>query len=322
MSISGWPDQPRRHRRHVRLDPGDQRTELHWRLPAANIVTSAGCTGFATAPPTQRPAGLPTAAPGTSARLLHSHRRRRNRARPAAARSPPPTRRSHRARDRLSHRRVHHDRFGGLRNDVQIRQPSAPRRFSPSSAALALAGCGGGGSQSMMPTAAQGATAPANTNTMTTPNGTVPVGYLSVTLPDHAGARRNRVTCALLSTPRNRRTSTRRRSNSSLVVSVTPQDPAEAAQFGNLTVCYNLYVNGTSVPNSPPNFVVAGVTPYHRDPCDPGAAGNRRLPDHAVRRKLRRYAVHDSDAAAGHRSARATSWRRRPSPKPIWRPVW
>ncbi|MDP9016811.1 MAG: hypothetical protein M3N19_00630 [Candidatus Eremiobacteraeota bacterium] len=37
---------------------------------------------------------------------------------------------------------------------------------------------------------------------------------------------------------------------SSLVVAVTPSDPAELAQFGTLKVCYNLFTNGTATPST------------------------------------------------------------------------
>ncbi len=44
--------------------------------------------------------------------------------------------------------------------------------------------------------------------------------------------------------------------NSAIVVSVTPQDPSEAAQYGNLTVCYNLYTGGTLARNAAAGFAV------------------------------------------------------------------
>jgi hypothetical protein len=126
---------------------------------------------------------------------------------------------------------------------------------------LALAGCGGGGSQSMMPIAAQGATAPSNVGTMITSNGSqVPKGYLSVTLPNQTGAASQSSSRAtILSNAKKPAYIDTTTTNSSLVVSVTPQDPSEASQFGNLTVCYNLYVNGTLAAAAPPNFTYTNV---------------------------------------------------------------
>lgn len=127
---------------------------------------------------------------------------------------------------------------------------------------LALAGCGGGGSKSMLPIAANGATAPANTvPTMQTANGaTVPMGTLSVTLPNHTAAQTQSSTRASVFSESKKPTYIdTTTANSSLVVSVTPQDPSEASQFGNLTICYNLYVNGTLAAAAPPNFTYTNV---------------------------------------------------------------
>jgi len=126
--------------------------------------------------------------------------------------------------------------------------------------AMALAGCGGG-SQSMLPGAANAATAPAaNVPSLVTQNGkTVQAATLSVTLPNQAGAQTQSTKRAVLSNSTKPAYIDTTTPNSSLVVSVTPQNAAEAAQYGNLTVCYNLYVNGTLVPSNPPNYTVTAV---------------------------------------------------------------
>jgi hypothetical protein len=124
--------------------------------------------------------------------------------------------------------------------------------------ALALAGCGGGGSKSMLPIPANGATTPSqNVPTMTTANGSsVPMGTLSVTLPNHTSAQaQSSGRVAIFSAARQPAFIDTTTQNSSLVVSVTPQDPSEASQFGNLTLCYNLYTNGLLVAQAPPNFI-------------------------------------------------------------------
>lgn len=138
--------------------------------------------------------------------------------------------------------------------------------------ALALAGCGGGGSssKSMLPLPANGATAPSNNvPTMLTAGGaSVPAGTLTVTLPSHTSSQTlstgRAVVFSASKKPTFIDTTTQ---NSSLVVSVSPQDPSEASQFGNLTICYNLYVNGALAPNAPPGFITANL------PATAGGAG-------------------------------------------------
>jgi hypothetical protein len=120
--------------------------------------------------------------------------------------------------------------------------------------AISLAGCGGGSSQSMLPTSANAATNnnSSSPSTLTTANGaSVPAGTLTVTLPSHTGVQaQSSQRATLLSNAKKPAYIDTTTTNSSLVVAVTPQDPAEAAQYGNLTICYNLYVNGALAPNS------------------------------------------------------------------------
>jgi hypothetical protein len=127
--------------------------------------------------------------------------------------------------------------------------------------AMALAGCGGGGSQSMLPGAANAATAPAgNSPTLVTQNGkTVQAAQLSVTLPNQVGVQTQSTKRAILSNAKKPAFIDTTTQNSSLVVSVSPDNAAEAAQYGNLTVCYNLYVNGTLQPTNLPNYQVTAV---------------------------------------------------------------
>jgi hypothetical protein len=142
--------------------------------------------------------------------------------------------------------------------------------------AMALAGCGGGGSKSMGPLPALAA-AP----TMPTSNGgQVQMGTMSVTVPNHAGAATQSSQRAVLGSTTAKKpafidTTTL---NSSIVVSVTPQNAAEQAQYGNLTVCYNLYVNGTLAPAAAPNFTYTNAgntvtTVTMAIPAPPGTDG-------------------------------------------------
>ena len=129
--------------------------------------------------------------------------------------------------------------------------------------AMALAGCGGGSSgMSTLPAGA--ATAPGNTGnapTMQTANGkSVQAGSLSITLPNTTSAQAQfsgRATA--LSTARKPTYIDTTTKNSAVVVAVTPQNPAEAAQYGNLTICYNLYTNGVLAPQALPNFAYTNI---------------------------------------------------------------
>ena len=118
--------------------------------------------------------------------------------------------------------------------------------------AMALAGCGGGSSKSMGALPAVGSTPQASSGPTT--------GYLSVTLPNHTGAQaQSTQRTTILSSSKKPAYIDTTTPNSALVVSVTPQDPQEAAAFGNLTVCYNLYVGGTLAAANPPNFTYTNV---------------------------------------------------------------
>jgi hypothetical protein len=126
--------------------------------------------------------------------------------------------------------------------------------------AIALAGCGGGGSKSVLPQSANAATGTSNTLTLPTANGgTVQAAQLSVTLPNTTSAQAQSTKRAILSTAKKPTFIDTTSQNSSLVVSVSPNNAAEAAQYGNLTVCYNLYVNGTLQPTNLPNYQVTAV---------------------------------------------------------------
>lgn len=121
--------------------------------------------------------------------------------------------------------------------------------------AMALAGCGGGSSSvSMLPAPVNAATN--SVPTLTTQNGkTVQAGTLSFAVPTKTGTQaQSSARAAVMSTSKKPTFIDTTTLNSTIVVSVTPQNPAEAAQYGNLTVCYNLYTNGVLAPAAPPNF--------------------------------------------------------------------
>jgi len=119
--------------------------------------------------------------------------------------------------------------------------------------ALALAGCGGGGSaQSVGPLPAS------QTGNTTTPGGTIlgaPAAYLTVTLPNTTSSTTSSTRRTVFSSARTPTYIDTTTKNSAIVASVTPQDPSEAAQYGNLTVCYNLYTNGSLNGGSSGNYI-------------------------------------------------------------------
>ncbi|HEV8019917.1 MAG TPA: hypothetical protein VGP41_01565, partial [Candidatus Lustribacter sp.] len=119
--------------------------------------------------------------------------------------------------------------------------------------AMTLAGCGGGGSQSMGALPAAGATNPSNNSAATM--------QLAVTLPNStSGATAQSSSRAtILSNSRKPAYIDTTAANSAIVVSVTPQDPSEAAQYGNLTVCYNLYTGGVLNKTATPTYSVTSV---------------------------------------------------------------
>jgi len=122
--------------------------------------------------------------------------------------------------------------------------------------ALTLSGCGGGGGGSVSPL-------PSNQTTTTNPTtptlpATVagaPAGYLTITVPTTtSGVSAQSTQRAILSSARKPTYINTTTANSAIVVSVTPQDPSEAAQYGNLTVCYNLYTGGALPVQNAPTF--------------------------------------------------------------------
>ncbi len=235
-------------------------------FPAAKVVVSAGCTGFATVVAnTATPAGLAAAAPGSSLVFYTvtgvAPVNTTGGCTVTATDSYVPL--SGPGKSASIDRRVDHDQLGDLPMNLRLtslRAASVLAAFG----ALVLAGCGGGSSKSMLPIPANGATNPANTvPTMVTGNGsTVPMGTLSVTLPNHTSAQTQSTgRVAIFSAAKKPAFIDTTTANSALVVSVTPQDPSEASQFGNLTICYNLYTGGTLATSNPPNFVVTTSAP-------------------------------------------------------------
>lgn len=127
--------------------------------------------------------------------------------------------------------------------------------------AMALAGCGGGSSSSMLPGPVNAATN--SVPTMTTANGkTVQAGTLSFSVPTTTGAQaQSSGRAAVMGTAKKPTFIDTTTTNSTIVVSVSPQNPAEAAQYGNLTVCYNLYTNGALAAQAAPNFTYTVSSP-------------------------------------------------------------
>jgi hypothetical protein len=118
--------------------------------------------------------------------------------------------------------------------------------------ALALAGCGGGmhGGSSVIPGGGTSST------TRQTANATLTTNLPTHTTPASSAGRK---TQSATRAPQFIDTTT---PNSALVISVTPTDPAEAAQYGNLTICYPLFVNGVIAPNTvSPQFSTGPTVP-------------------------------------------------------------
>jgi hypothetical protein len=137
-------------------------------------------------------------------------------------------------------------------------------------AAFSLPGCGGGGSSSSMLPVSQNTGSTNNTQTKGATTAT-----LSITgLPAKTSSTGSRV-AALSTKSRSPQYIDTTTANSALVVSVTPQDPAEAAQYGNLTICYNLYTNGTITSGGNGLTVAAGppMTVTLAFPAPPGTDG-------------------------------------------------
>lgn len=107
-------------------------------------------------------------------------------------------------------------------------------------AALTLTGCGGGAGMHQTPPTSP-TQASSKTRTMATLSTTVPTKVVP------QSAARKAATAKTTRNPAYLDTST---ANSAIVVSVTPADPAEAAEYGNFTQCYPLYVNGTVAANN------------------------------------------------------------------------
>lgn len=109
--------------------------------------------------------------------------------------------------------------------------------------AMALAGCGGGGNKSVLPTGA--------TTTQTQSPSQAPQNYLTFTVPSKATGGQSSLALGRAK-PQYIDTTTQ---NSAIVASVTPTDPAEAAEFGTFTVCYNLYTNGSLNGGASGNYI-------------------------------------------------------------------
>jgi hypothetical protein len=118
--------------------------------------------------------------------------------------------------------------------------------------AMTLAGCGGGGSKSMGPL-------PAAAGNTTQSQSAKTVGYLSVDLPNSTGVATTSTKRAIFSAAKKPTYIDTTTANSALVVSVAPQDPSEAAAYGNLTICYNLYTGGVLAPQVPGSFTYVAV---------------------------------------------------------------
>ena len=112
--------------------------------------------------------------------------------------------------------------------------------------ALALAGCGGGGSsgQTVLPTT----TSPGTPTQSSSRNNAI----LTLSgLPARTSSNSARTAVNPLSSSKKPQYFDATTANSVVVVGVTPEDPAEAAQYGNLTVCYPLYVGGVLTATPP-----------------------------------------------------------------------
>lgn len=112
--------------------------------------------------------------------------------------------------------------------------------------AVALAACGGGGGSSAPSPGMLPSTGTSSTSRFTS--------YLSVTLPPHTNG--GTTSQAIGRKPLYIDTTTQ---NSALVASVTPLNPAAAAQYGTVTVCYNLYTNGVLNTGASGNYITTVV---------------------------------------------------------------
>lgn len=109
--------------------------------------------------------------------------------------------------------------------------------------AVALAGCGGGGSKSVLPAS--------STPTQTQSPSQAPLNYYTFSVPSQASSGQSTLSLGRAK-PQYIDTTTK---NSAIVASVTPTDPAEAAEFGTFTVCYNLYTNGSLNGGASGNYI-------------------------------------------------------------------
>lgn len=126
-------------------------------------------------------------------------------------------------------------------------------RFASSlavTAALALSGCGGGGGGSH-----QTPTSPSQTSSKTRAMATLSTTIPTNTVPQSAARK------AAQSAKRNPNYIDTSTGYSAIVLSVTPSDPAELAEYGNFTQCYQLYSNGTVAANNPPSFTTSSPAP-------------------------------------------------------------
>ncbi len=174
--------------------------------------------------------------------------------------------------------------------------------------AMALAGCGGGGSQTLMP-AAQGATAPrqradaANAKRRHRTNGH-PIDHPSEQDLAQAQSARPRGGLYVAKKPTYIDTTTAELRHRRFG---HPAERSGSRAIRQSHVCYNLYTDGTLAPaNAAERFTYTNRREYghYRNARDSRAAGDRRLPDHTVRRPMRQHAVHDSGGAGGsHRAS-------------------
>jgi hypothetical protein len=140
--------------------------------------------------------------------------------------------------------------------------------------ALGLAGCGGGSGGSTLPSAVPAGPSGGGSTQAKAGNATATLSIVG--LPETTSAQSSGRTSAIPASTKRSTAGTRSPQyldtttlNSAIVITVQPQDPAEAAQYGTLNVCYNLYTNGTlngAIANgSPPVVSVAFPAPPGTD---------------------------------------------------------
>ncbi len=263
-------------------------------FPAANVTAAAACTGFATIVANATvPTGLPTAAPGTSL-VYYTVTGVAGITQPAAActiTAKDCTCRLHQRRQiRTRRSRSVLRPARGVSNELPSANDTlrAIAALAVARSALALAGCGGGGSSapSVSPLPAS-QTGVQSTRPVVTILGVL-AGCLTVDTPEHD--RRDVLDavepCSARRQPTYIDTTT---ANSALVASVTPLNPAAAAQYGTLGGLLQPLHERCAGPGHEwelrhdPDRRSA----HQRNDRDPDAPRYGRLPDHAVRRSVR-----------------------------------